>query len=107
MIHHVSDRVVVMYPGRMVESAPTAEIYARPNHPYTQALISEVPRVDARRRRYVPIHGEIPSPLDPPPGCHFHPRCPKAFDRCRREVPALKEIALGHHSACHLSDAPA
>jgi peptide/nickel transport system ATP-binding protein len=104
VVRHVSDRVVVMYLGRVVESAPTLELYAHPNHPYTEALIAEVPRVDARHRRYVPIRGEIPSPLDPPSGCHFHPRCPKAFDRCRREAPALKEIAPGHLSSCHLND---
>ena len=104
VIRHVSDRVVVMYLGRVVESAPTAELYARPNHPYTEALIAEVPQVDARRRQYVPIRGEIPSPLAPPPGCHFHPRCPRAFARCREEVPALREVAPGHHSACHLND---
>ena len=104
VIRHVSDRVVVMYLGRVVESAPTAEIYAAPNHPYTEALIAEVPRLDAQRRRYIPVKGEIPSPLAPPPGCHFHPRCPKAFERCRREVPALIEIAPGRISACHLND---
>ena len=104
VVRHVSDRVVVMYLGRVVESAPTAELYARPNHPYTQALILEVPDMQARRRRYTPIHGEIPSPLAPPPGCHFHPRCPRAFERCRREAPALREIAPGHQSACHLND---
>jgi peptide/nickel transport system ATP-binding protein len=104
VIRHVSDRVVVMYLGRVVESAPTADIYTRPNHPYTEALIAEVPRVDARRRHYLPIQGEIPSPLAPPPGCHFHPRCPKAFARCRAEAPALREIAPGRISACHLND---
>jgi peptide/nickel transport system ATP-binding protein len=104
VIRHVSDRVVVMYLGRVVESAPTAELYAAPNHPYTEALIAEVPRLDAQRRRYIPVKGEIPSPLAPPPGCHFHPRCPKAFDRCRREVPALRAIAPGRISACHLND---
>jgi peptide/nickel transport system ATP-binding protein len=104
VIRHVADRVVVMYLGRVVESAPTAELYAAPNHPYTEALVAEVPRLDAQRRRYVPVKGEIPSPLDPPSGCHFHPRCPKAFDRCRREVPALREIAPGRISACHLND---
>ena len=104
VIRHVSDRVVVMYLGRVVESAPTTEIYARPNHPYTEALIAEVPRVDARHRRYVPIKGEIPSPLSPPSGCHFHPRCPKAMERCRSEAPRLREIAPGHVSACHLND---
>ncbi len=106
VIRHVSDRVVVMYLGRVVESAPTAELYATPNHPYTVALIEEVPRVDSRRRAYVPIRGEIPSPLAPPPGCHFHPRCPHAFDRCRAEVPRLREIAPGRMSACHLNDQP-
>ena len=107
VIRHVSDRVVVMYLGRVVESGPTAEIYARPNHPYTVALIAEVPRVDARHRTFVPIKGEIPSPLAPPPGCHFHPRCPHAFARCRVEVPLLREIAPGRLSACHLNDLPA
>ena len=107
VIRHVSDRVVVMYLGRVVESGPTAEIYARPNHPYTVALIAEVPRVDARHRTFVPIKGEIPSPLAPPPGCHFHPRCPRAFARCKVEVPALREIAPGRMSACHLNDLPA
>jgi peptide/nickel transport system ATP-binding protein len=108
VIRHLSDRVVVMYLGRVVESAPTRELYERPNHPYTEALIAEVPRVDARRRQYVPIRGEIPSPLAPPPGCHFHPRCPRAFARCREEVPRLREIAPGRLSACHLNDtAPA
>jgi len=106
VIRHVSDRVVVMYLGRIVETAPTAEIYAHPNHPYTAALIAEVPRVDAKRRAYVPIRGEIPSPLAPPPGCHFHPRCPHAFARCRVEVPQLREIAPGRVSACHLNDLP-
>jgi peptide/nickel transport system ATP-binding protein len=106
VIRHVSDRVVVMYLGRVVESGPTAELYARPNHPYTATLIEEVPRIDARHRSYVPIRGEIPSPLAPPPGCHFHPRCPHAFERCRNEVPALREIAPGRLSACHLNDIP-
>jgi peptide/nickel transport system ATP-binding protein len=104
VIRHVSDRVVVMYLGRVVESAPTAQLYSAPNHPYTEALIAEVPRLDAQRRLYIPVKGEIPSPLAPPPGCHFHPRCPKAFERCRREVPALREIAPGRISACHLND---
>ena len=106
VIRHVSDRVVVMYLGRIVESAAAAELYAHPNHPYTEALILEVPRIDARRRRYVPIRGEIPSPLAPPAGCHFHPRCPKAFARCRTERPQLREVAPGHLSACHLNEAP-
>ncbi len=107
VIRHVSDRVVVMYLGRVVESGPTAELYAHPNHPYTEALVAEVPRVDSRRRQYVPIRGEIPSPLAPPRGCHFHPRCPRAFARCSEEVPPLREIAPGRLSACHLNDLPA
>jgi peptide/nickel transport system ATP-binding protein len=106
VIRHLSDRVVVMYLGRVVETTTAAELFARPNHPYTQALLAEVPRVDIRRRAYVPIRGEIPSPLAPPAGCHFHPRCPHAFDRCRAEVPRLREIAPGHRSACHLNDLP-
>jgi len=104
VVRHLSDRLVVMYLGRVVESGATAEVYARPNHPYTAALVAEIPRVDARHRRYVPIRGEIPSPLAPPTGCHFHPRCPKAFERCRVDAPSLREIAPGRHSACHLND---
>jgi peptide/nickel transport system ATP-binding protein len=106
VIRYLSNRTVVMYLGRIVESGPTADIYARPNHPYTRALIAEVPRLDARRRDYVPIRGEIPSPLHPPAGCHFPPRCPHAFERCSREVPLLREVAPGQSSACHLNDLP-
>jgi peptide/nickel transport system ATP-binding protein len=104
VIRHISDRVLVMYLGRIVESGPTLDVYEKPNHPYTQALVAEVPRVDLRRRQYTPIRGEIPSPLSPPTGCHFHPRCPHAFERCRVEAPVLREIAPGRHSACHLND---
>jgi peptide/nickel transport system ATP-binding protein len=107
VIRHVADRMVVMYLGRVIESGPTAEIYARPNHPYTQALVAEVPRLESRHRAYVPIRGEIPSALAPPPGCHFHPRCPHAFARCREEAPALRAIAPGRLSACHLNDSKA
>jgi len=104
VVQHLSDRVVIMYLGRVVEAAPTVEIYARANHPYTQALLAEVPRLDLRRKSFVSIKGEIPSPLDPPPGCHFHPRCPHAMPRCRIEQPHLREIAPLHFSACHLND---
>ena len=104
VIRHVSDRVVVMYLGRVVESGPTRALYETPNHPYTEALIAEVPKLDGGRRHYVPIRGEIPSPLAPPPGCHFHPRCPRAFERCRVEAPRLRQIAPQRHSACHLND---
>jgi peptide/nickel transport system ATP-binding protein len=101
VIRHLAQRVVVMYLGRVVEIAPAAELYAAPNHPYTQALLAEVPRLDRQRRAYAPIRGEIPSPLAPPPGCHFHPRCPQAMERCKREAPVLREIAPGRLSACH------
>jgi peptide/nickel transport system ATP-binding protein len=106
VVRHLSDRVVIMYLGRVVESAPSADVFARPNHPYTQALLAEVPKLEATRRTYVPIQGEIPSPLNPPGGCHFHPRCPHAMPRCRTEAPRLREIAPGHRSACHLNDTP-
>ena len=104
VVEHISDRVVIMYLGRVVESASTDEIYARANHPYTRALLAEVPRIEQRKRSFAAIEGEIPSPVHPPPGCHFHPRCPHAFDRCRVERPALREIAPDHVSACHLND---
>jgi peptide/nickel transport system ATP-binding protein len=104
VVEHLSDRVVIMYLGRVVESAPTEELFAAPNHPYTQALLAEVPRLDRRRTSFAAIRGEIPSPLDPPSGCHFHPRCPHAMPRCAKEAPALREIAPGRRSACHLND---
>jgi peptide/nickel transport system ATP-binding protein len=104
VVQHISDRIVIMYLGRVVESGPTEEFFAEPNHPYAQALLAEIPRLDHRKRTFHPIKGEIPSPLDPPPGCHFHPRCPHAFDRCRSEVPKLREIAPKRFSACHLND---
>jgi oligopeptide/dipeptide ABC transporter ATP-binding protein len=105
VVEHLSDRVVIMYLGRVVESAPTEEIFVRANHPYTQALLKQVPRLDTRKTQFKPIVGEIPSPLAPPSGCHFHPRCPHAMPRCREEAPRLREIAPGHVSACHLNDA--
>ncbi len=104
VVQHISDRVMIMYLGRLVELAPTEELFRAPNHPYTRALLNEVPRLDSRRRSFAPVTGEIPSPLDPPSGCHFHPRCPHAMARCRTEVPALKRIAPGRLSACHLND---
>jgi len=106
VVQHVADRVVIMYLGRIVEDAPAGEFFAKPNHPYTRGLLAEIPDLRQRRRVYAPVKGEIPSPAAPPPGCHFHPRCPFAFNRCRVERPALREIASGHRSACHLNDAP-
>ncbi len=107
VVRHLSDRVVIMYLGRVVEEGPTEELFERPNHPYTVALLAEIPRLDTRRRQFAPVKGEIPSPLDPPSGCHFHPRCPHATARCASEAPVLREIAPGRRAACHLNDAPA
>ena len=107
VVHHIADRVVIMYLGRVVETAPKRELFSAPNHPYTQALLRDVPRLNRRREVYQPIKGELPSPIDPPSGCHFHPRCPMAFDRCKVERPVLKSIAPGRQSACHLNDGTA
>ena len=104
VVEHISDRTVIMYLGRVVESGPTAEIFATPNHPYTQALLAEVGKVEPGKRKFVPIKGEIPSPLAPPPGCHFHPRCPHAMAKCMTVAPVLKKIASGRLSACYLND---
>jgi peptide/nickel transport system ATP-binding protein len=104
VVSHVSDRVAIMYLGRIVEIAPTDVIFSRANHPYTQALLSELPSLHPGRRSYQPIKGELPSPLAPPPGCAFHPRCPQAMPRCRIERPLQKTLSSGHVSACHLND---
>ncbi len=105
VVRHVSHRVVVMYLGRVVESGPTAEIFAAPNHPYTRALLAEVGKVEPGKRVFVPIKGEIPSPLAPPSGCHFHPRCPYAMKKCSDLAPPLEEIAPQRWSACYLNQA--
>ena len=105
VVEHLSDRVVIMYLGRVVEEAPSETIFARANHPYTQSLLASVPRIDSRKRAFSVVKGEIPSPLNPPGGCHFHPRCPHAMERCKVERPVLREIAPGQRSACHLNDA--
>jgi len=104
VVRHLSRRVAVMYLGRIVEHAPVETLYARPQHPYTEALLSAVPVPEpgAGRKRIV-LAGDVPSPIAPPPGCPFHPRCPKAFDRCRVERPELRELGAGHFSACHLA----
>ena len=103
VIEHVSDRVLVMYLGRIVESAPAAGLFRSANHPYTRALLAEAPRLSRRAQAYSGVQGELPSPLNPPSGCHFHPRCPAAMPLCREERPALREISPGHFSACHLN----
>ena len=104
VVRHIADRVVVMYLGRVVEIGQTTELHDHPNHPYTQALLAEVPRLDRRNIAYTPIKGEIPSPLAPPTGCHFHPRCPYAKPVCAEQAPVLRELSAGHWSACHLND---
>ena len=105
VVRHLSDRVVIMYLGRVVETAPTEALFDTPLHPYTQALVEQIPSLEKRQRRYLPIKGEIPSPLNPPSGCHFHPRCPKASsiagNRCATEAPMLREVATGRTVACH------
>ncbi|MGH6933247.1 MAG: ABC transporter ATP-binding protein [Dongiaceae bacterium] len=102
VVRHMSDRVAVMYLGRIVEIGRTAEIFERPHHPYTQSLLKAVPRlVPERRHRAAVLKGDIPSPLKIPSGCRFHPRCPKATELCRRQDPAEIEVAPGHLAACH------
>ena len=102
VVEHIADRVAIMYLGRIVESATTEEIFSDPRHPYTKALLAEAPRLDQRHRAFEPIEGEIPSPLDPPPGCTFHPRCPAATADCRKTVPVLKAGRGGRETACLL-----
>jgi oligopeptide/dipeptide ABC transporter ATP-binding protein len=104
VVRHVSDRVAVMYLGRIVETAPTTALYATPRHPYTEALLAAVPKADpALRDQTSAPAGEIADPANPPSGCAFHPRCPYAEARCRSELPVLREIAPAHWSACHRS----
>jgi peptide/nickel transport system ATP-binding protein len=104
VVRHISDRVVIMYLGRVVEEAPVEALFSRPNHPYSQALLAETPTLEVRKKTFVAVQGEIPSPLSPPSGCHFHPRCPHAIARCKVEQPALRTIDTAHRSACHLND---
>ncbi len=104
IIEHVCDRVAVMYLGRIVEFATAEQLYQQPCHPYTEALLNAVPIPDPQRvRKHQVLSGEIPSPIDPPSGCHFHPRCPYAQDICRKQYPALTDHGEGHQSACHFS----
>ena len=103
VVEHISHRIAVMYLGRIVEHTDKATLFTRPLHPYTEALLAAVPVPDPKiRRTKRVVQGDVPSPLKPPPGCHFHTRCPYAEARCRTEPPLLREVAPGHHVACHL-----
>ena len=105
VVEHLSDRVAVMYLGRIVEEGPVEEIFAHPLHPYTRALLDEMPRIDLGRRHvFQTVKGELPSPMSPPKGCHFHPRCPLAQPHCKKVVPELELVSPGHVSACLLND---
>ena len=103
VVYQDSDRVGVMYLGKMVEIANYDQLYEKRYHPYTEALLSAIPQVDQEEQKErIHLEGEVPSPYDPPSGCHFHTRCPKACDKCRQTAPKLKEVAPGHYVACHL-----
>lgn len=102
IVKHITDRVAVMYVGKLVETAPTQEIFYHPRHPYTAALMSAVPVADPRvRSKMIPLEGDVPSPANPPSGCYFHPRCPHVIDRCRTQAPVLDEISPNHYVSCH------
>ena len=105
MVKHISDRIAVMYLGNMVELSPAADLYRRPLHPYTEALLSSVPIADpvaSRQRKKIMLSGDVPSPVNPPAGCRFSGRCSKCTDICRTQRPELKEVEPGHFVACHL-----
>jgi peptide/nickel transport system ATP-binding protein/oligopeptide transport system ATP-binding protein len=106
VVEHISHRVAVMYLGRIVEMTDRKSLFEMPLHPYTEALLSAVPipKASARSRKRVILTGDVPSPINPPSGCHFHARCPYAMPRCKTEAPALREVVPGHVAACHLHD---
>jgi oligopeptide/dipeptide ABC transporter ATP-binding protein len=106
VVEHISDRVAVMYLGRIVETTDKTSLFEMPLHPYTEALLSAVPipKASAKTRKRVILTGDVPSPINPPPGCHFHARCPYAMARCRHEVPLFREVKPRHWAACHLHD---
>ena len=100
VVEHISSRILVMYLGHIVESAPSRELVAAPLHPYSRALLSAVPTLDAAGRKRIVLPGDVPSPLSPPGGCPFHPRCPRAQERCRRERPVLRATAADGARSC-------
>ena len=103
VVRHISDRVAVMYLGRIVELADQETLFADPRHPYTQALLSAIPIPKPRReKRRVTLRGDVPNPINPPAGCHFHPRCPYVMDICKNEAPQLVQLGAGHQATCHL-----
>ncbi len=107
VVAHISHRVAVMYLGRIVEMTDTSRLFEMPLHPYTQALLSAVPipKASARKRERIILTGDVPSPINPPSGCHFHTRCPYAHSRCKAEAPVLRPVTPDHWAACHLHDA--
>jgi peptide/nickel transport system ATP-binding protein len=105
VVEHISDRVVVMYVGKLVEHARTEELFYRPRHPYTEALLSAVPKPDPRQRSApIVLEGDVADPANPPTGCYFHPRCRFCIDKCKTETPQLREISPGHFVSCHRAD---
>ena len=105
VVRHISNRVAVMYVGRMVELAETEELFSRPKHPYTAALLSAVPEPDPRTRsQRIVLQGEVANPASPPGGCYFHPRCPHAIEMCRTQAPAWQELSPGHFVGCHRAE---
>ncbi|MGH8519453.1 MAG: oligopeptide/dipeptide ABC transporter ATP-binding protein, partial [Panacagrimonas sp.] len=103
VIAELADEVIVMYAGKVIERCAAPRLFAEPQHPYTVGLLGSIPRLDLEQERLSAIEGFVPDPAAFPQGCRFHPRCPFAVDRCRREIPALREIAAGHHAACWLA----
>jgi len=105
IVRHISDHVAVMYLGKIIEEAAREELYSHPSHPYTQALLSAVPVPDpAQRKKKSSLSGDVPSPMNPPPGCSFHPRCPHMENRCKEEVPLPREVTPGHKTSCHFAE---